>query len=146
MAETAERHDPFLAFRYEVKLDNLAAGGFSEVSGLALETAVQDYQEGGLNTHVLKFPTRTQQTNLVLKRGIVDRLLWDWYWSLVQGVVQRRNGSIILRDPAGSAAVLVWQFRNAFPLKWQGPELNASQSAIAVETLELCHEGLELMR
>lgn len=145
MAETGKRTDPFLAFRYEVQLDDLAVAGFSEISGLALETEVQDYPEGGLNSHLKKFPGRSKQTNLVLKRGIVGRDLWQWYWDLTQGTVKRRSGSIVVKDPAGSDDVLTFQFRDAFPVKWQGPELNAGQSAVAVETLELTHEGLELV-
>ncbi len=145
MAETAGRNDPFFAFRFELRLDDLEAGGFSEVGGLELETEVQDYAEGGLNTHVLQFPTRTRQTKLVLKRGIVDRALWRWYWDLVQGRVTRKSGSVRVKDPAGGDDVLEFHFRDAFPSKWTGPELNASQSAVAVETLELTHEGLELV-
>lgn len=145
MAETAGRSDPFLAFRYEVQFDDLAVAGFSEVSGLMLETEVQEHAEGGLNTHVRKFPGRTKQVNLVFKRGIVGRELWQWFWDQTQGVVRRRSGSIVVKDPAGAEDVLTFQFRDAFPAKWQGPELNAGQSTVAVETLELCHEGLELV-
>lgn len=143
MAETGERQDPFLAFRFEIKLDDLAVGGFSECSGIQLETEVLDHAEGGLNTHLHKFPTRTKQSNIVLKRGIVDKVLWNWYYDLTQGKVKFRNGTILVRDPSGSDVVLEWQFRRAFPAKWQGPELNATQDNIAVETLELCHQGLE---
>lgn len=144
MPETAARTDPFLAFRYEVQLDDLPVAGFSEIGGLALETQVMDYAEGGLNSHVHKLPGRTQQQPLVLKRGIVDRELWRWYWDVTQGVVRRRSGSVVVKDPAGGEDVLTFQFRDAFPAKWQGPQLNAGQSAVAVETLELVHEGLEL--
>jgi phage tail-like protein len=143
LAETGSRTDPFLAFRFEVKVDGLSVGGFSECSGLQLETEVLEYSEGGLNTHVLKFPTRTKQANIVLKRGIVDRELWDWYYALSQGQTRRRNGSIVARSASGEQVVMEWQFRSAFPCKWSGPELNASQSSVAVETLELCHQGLE---
>jgi phage tail-like protein len=143
MAETGARNDPFLAFRFEVKLDDLSVGGFSECAGLQLETEVQDYAEGGLNTHVRKFPGRTKQTNITLKRGVVDRELWDWCYDLSQGQVRFRNGSILVRDPSGGQVVMEWQFRQAFPCKWLGPELNATQSNVAVETLELCHQGLE---
>jgi len=143
MAEAGARKDPFLAFRFEVRLDDLPVAGFSECSGLQLETKVQDYAEGGLNSYVRKFPTRTKQTNITLKRGIVDRDLWNWYWELTQGRVRFRNGSIVVRDPSGEEAVMEWQFRQAFPCKWTGPELNAAQSNVAVETLELCHQGLE---
>ena len=137
------RKDPFVAFRFEVRLDDLAVAGFSECTGLQIETEVQDYIEGGLNTNLHKFPTRTKQSNLVLKRGIVDQLMWSWYYDLTQGVVKRRNGSVVVRDPSGSSVVMEWQFREAFPSKWTGPELNASQNNVAVETLELVHSGLE---
>jgi phage tail-like protein len=137
------RKDPFVAFRFEVRLDDLAVAGFSECSGLQMETEVQDYSEGGLNTNLLKFPTRTKQSNLVLKRGIVDQVMWSWYRDLTQGVVKRRNGAVIVRDPSGGTVVMEWQFRDAFPSKWTGPELNATQSNVAVETLELVHSGLE---
>ncbi|MFO7664327.1 MAG: phage tail protein [Chloroflexota bacterium] len=143
MAETGKRNDPIPAFRFEIKLDGLAVGGFSDCTGIALETEVQDYPEGGLNTYVHKFPTRTKQSNITLKRGIVDRVLWDWYYDLTQGRIAFRNGSIAVRDPSGETVVMEWQFRRAFPAKWQGPELNAAQNSVAVETLELCHHGLE---
>jgi phage tail-like protein len=146
MPETGTRNDPFLAFRFEITLDDLSGGGFSECAGLQLETEVQEYVEGGLNTHVRKFPTRTKQVNLTLKRGIVDRALWDWYYDLTQGRVRFRNGAILVRDPSGGQVVMEWQFRRAFPCKWLGPDLNATQSNVAVETLELCHHGLERRR
>ena len=146
MAETADRQDPILAFRYSITLDDMDAGGFSECSGIQLETEVQDYPEGGLNTHIRKFPTRTKQSNITLKRGIVDLALWEWYDALVNGDVQLRNGSIVVHDPSGSEDVAEWEFTQAFPCKWQGPDLNASQSSVAVETLELCHEGLKRIR
>ncbi len=143
MAETGTRQDPFVAFRFEIKLDDLSVAGFSDCTGLQMETEVQDYAEGGTNTHLLKFPTRTKQANLVLKRGIVDREMWDWYWDLTRGKVRTRSGSIVVRDPSGGKSVMEWQFSDAFPCKWLGPELNAMQSNVAVETLELCHHGLE---
>jgi phage tail-like protein len=143
MAKTGARNDPFLAFRFEIKLDDLSVGGFSECSGIQLETEVHDYAEGGLNTHWHKFPTRTKQTNITLKRGIVGKELWDWYYKLTQGEVKFRNGSILVHDPSGEQVVMEWQFRQAFPCKWLGPELNATQNNVAVETLELCHHGLE---
>lgn len=143
MAETDSRNDPFLAFRFEVKLDNLSVGGFSECSGLQLETEVKEYHEGGLNTHLRKFPTSTKQANITLKRGIVDKELWDWYYDLTQGQVQFRSGSVVVRDSSGNRVEMEWQFSRAFPCKWLGPDLNAAQSSVAVETLELCHQGLE---
>lgn len=143
MAETGKRTDPFVAFRFEIRLDGQAVGGFSECSGLQVETEVQEYAEGGLNTHLHKFVTRSKQSNITLKRGIVDRALWNWYDELVQGKISHRNGTILLHDPAGNEVVMEWHFRRAFPSKFIGPELNATQNGVAVETLELCHHGLE---
>ena len=143
MTLTNARNDPFLAFRFEIRLDDLPPAGFSECTGLQLETEVQDYPEGGLNAYLLKFPGRTKQANLTLRRGIVDRQLWDWYYDITQGVVKLRNGTIAVHDPAGRDLVMEWRFWRAFPTKWSGPDLNAIQNNIAVETLELCHQGLE---
>ena len=143
MTPSDARNDPFPAFRFEIRLDDLPPAGFSECTGLQLETEVQDYPEGGLNTYLRKFPGRTKQANLMLRRGIVDRQLWDWYYDLTQGVVKLRNGTIAVHDPAGGNPVMEWRFWRAFPSKWSGPDLNATQNNIAVETLELCHQGLE---
>lgn len=144
MSRTAARHDPALNFRFEVQLDDLPVGGFSECTGLQLETEAHTYAEGGLNTHLRTFPSRTKQTRVTLKRGIVDRVLWDWYWEILdQGVVRRRKCSVVIKDASGDSVVGEWQFRDAFPCKWIGPDLNATQNAVAVETFELCHQGLE---
>lgn len=143
MPEVAARIDPALAFRFAITLDDMSAGGFSECTGLSIETEVQEYAEGGLNTNVHRFPTRSKHGSITLKRGIVDRALWEWYDDLVQGRVRRRNGTIAVKDTGGEQVVVEWQFRDAFPCKWTGPDLNATQSAVAVESLELCHEGLE---
>lgn len=142
MAETSDRKDPFVAFRFEVRLDETSVGGFSECTGLQLETEVEDYSEGGFNTHLHRFPGRTKQSNIILKRGVVDRELYDWYLRLVRGKVEFRTGSIIVQDPSGGTEEMSWEFKRAFPCKWNGPDLNASQSSVAVETLELCHHGL----
>jgi phage tail-like protein len=143
MAESGDRRDPYLAFRFEVRLDSLAVAGFSECSGLQLEIEVQDYPEGGMNTFVRKFPGRVKQTNITLKRGIVDREMWDWYYDLTQGRLTMRNGSVRIRDPANEQIQVEWHFRDAFPCKWVGPDLNASQSNVAIESVEICHQGLE---
>jgi phage tail-like protein len=147
MAETGARKDPFLAFRFEVKLKDISVAGFSECTGIQFETETQPYNEGGVNDHVHFFPTRTKQSNITLKRGIVDREMWDWFWDFFKnGNVVKRNVTITVRDPSSEQVVMEWQFREAFPCKWQGPDLNATQNNIAVETVELCHQGLEIRK
>lgn len=143
MAETARRNDPYGAFRFEVAVDGMAVGGFSECGGLQVETEVMDYPEGGLNSFVHKLPTRSKQVPIRLKRGVVDRVLWDWHDALLAGDTRRRDGAIRVLDPDGGEVLAEWRFHRAFPIKWTGPELNSTQSQVAVESLELAHEGLE---
>jgi phage tail-like protein len=95
-----------------------------------------------LNTYIHKFAGRTKQVNIQLKRGIADRKIWDWYFDVTQGKVVYRNGSVRVFDAAGTP-VMEWRFLNAFPCKWIGPSLNALQSSVAIEVLELCHQGLQ---
>lgn len=142
MPSTGTRADPVLGLRFEVAIDGLPPAGFSECGGLQAELEVQEFREGGLNTYVHRFPTRLRHPVLTLRRGIVDRAIWDWYDGILQGNFTRRNGSIAVLDAAGVDTLVRWEFQRAFPSNWRGPELNAAQSNIAVETFELTHEGL----
>lgn len=139
----AERRDPYLAFRFRVEIGGLDVGGFTEVSGLQLETEVEDYREGGVNEYVHKLPGPTRYpSNLVLKRGLTDsELLWRWYQSGILGVAPRLSGSIVLLDSAGEEKWR-WNFIEAYPVRWIGPDLRAGTAEVAVETLELVHRGL----
>jgi phage tail-like protein len=146
MSELGTRTYPFLGFRFEVRLDALSVGGFSECGGLRLHTEIQDFTEGGLNTHVHKLPVRITQSDITLRRGVADRALWDWYAELAGGIVRRRGGAILVRDLGGTDVAAEWRFSRALPVTWIGPELDAAQSRVAVETIELAHEGLERRR
>jgi phage tail-like protein len=146
MAELGKPRYPFAAFRFEIRLNELVVAGFSECGGLELRTEFQEFAEGGMNTFVHKLPGRTTQSDLRLRRGVADRVLWDWYAELVKGTVRRRDGAILVRSIDGAEVVAEWQFRRALPVKWVGPELDAAQSRIAVETIELAHEGLDRRR
>lgn len=137
-----QRIDPHPAFRFEIQVDGFASGGFSECTGLASETEVVEYREGGLNEHVHKFVGSTRQSNLVLRRGVVGRELYDWHAELATGRVTPRDGVIRVYDASGKQVVMEWTFRAALPVKWLGPNLNALESRLAVEMLELAHEGL----
>jgi phage tail-like protein len=136
------RTDPFLAYNFLVEIRSVIVGGFSEVTGLQREIEVQEYREGGVNEYVHKLygPTR-YPSNLVLKRGLTDIDLWSWHEAVALGLIQRLSGSIVLQDAAGGEKWR-WDFRDAYPVRWTGPELRAGAAAVAVETLELVHRGL----
>jgi phage tail-like protein len=137
------RRDPYKVFKFRVEIDGLTAAAFSEVSGLDSETAVIEYRTGSEPNSVRKLPGLTKYPNIVLKRGITqDAELWNWRQRVIDGDVDRRNGSIVLQDDNGADQVR-WNFRNGWPCKLQGPHLNARGNDVAIETLEISHEGLE---
>ena len=117
-------------------------GGFSECAGLDLTMTPETYAEGGNNAGVLKFLGRATWSNIVLKRGIAPSPdLWRWHQDYLEGKGKRRDGVINLLDDNG-ATVRSWRFRRGLPVAWAGPTLNAAQSQIAIEKIEIAHEGL----
>jgi len=123
-------------------ITNTPAAGFSECSGLEMTLDIEEYKEGGRNSESLKFPSRIKWSNIVLKRGIgSSTTLWDWHYSFVQGTGKRRDGMIILQDDTHTPHN-IWYFRRGLPVKYTGPSLNATQNAVAIEAIEISHEGL----
>jgi phage tail-like protein len=140
------RNDPYADFNFIVEIDAVTTIGFSECSGLDAEIAVIEYREGNeqINT-VRKIPGLVRYGPIVLKRGLTkDRAVWNWFKQALNGNVQRRAGSIILLDEARQPA-LRWTFREGWPSKWIGPALNARSNSVAIETLVIEHEGIDLV-
>jgi phage tail-like protein len=141
MAPQQQRHDPYKAFNFIVEIDGVAVAGFSEVSGLASETQVIEYRTPDDST-VRKLPGLTKYANLVLRRGITqDAELWNWRTTVEDGNLERRNGSIVLLDDYRTEVVR-WLFFRGWISKWVGPTLNARANEVAIETIEIAHEGL----
>jgi phage tail-like protein len=142
---TGTRNDPFSQFRFLVDIQGVGQGAFSEVSGLDAETDPIEYRDGNEDITVRKLPGLRKYTNITLKRGFTtDLSIWDWRKQVMDGQTERKSGSIVLRNEAGED-VLRWNFREGWPCKLQGPPLNAKTNEVAIETLEICHEGLELV-
>lgn len=142
MGDTRRAKDPFLSFRFKVEIKGHEVGGFSEVTGLQAEVEVLEYREGGVNDfiHKLAGPVR-YPANLVLKHGLMDAdQIWQWEQQILQGNISRASVSVILLDEAGDEKWR-WNFRDAYPVKWSGPDLRAGTAEVAVETLELAHRG-----
>ncbi|MFB2772420.1 phage tail protein [Pelatocladus sp. BLCC-F211] len=135
-------HDPYMAYNFAVEIGGVVVGGFSEVSGLSSEIELEPYEEGGLNGYVHKFPKHTTYPNLVLSRGLVNiDLFYIWYQATSQGLIQQLNGTILLLNDQ-QIPMMWWTFQNAYPVKWEGPRFNASSDEIAVERIELVHQGI----
>jgi phage tail-like protein len=143
MSKTGARQDPVPGFRFTITFDDLPPGGFTDCTGLQMESAAFEYAEGGLNTHTWRFPGRWKQMNLTLKRGIVNRVLYDWYLAVAEGDFKARNATVLVHDPSGSEDLIEFRLQEAFPVKWAGPDLAAGQNNLAVESMELAHQGLE---
>jgi phage tail-like protein len=139
-----ERNDPHGGFGFLVQIQDVGSASFSEVSGLGVEVEVIEYRDGNEDLTVRKLPGLRKYTNIVLKRGVTaDRGLWEWLSAVGRGQPDRRDGAIVLLGESRQP-VLRWTFRAAWPRKWVGPTLRADASEVAIETIELCHEGLEL--
>lgn len=169
MSGTSQRIDPLLGFNFLVSITDSqpaassalagitlsltatqATAGFSEISGLEASMEVENYDAGGVNTGTLHFPGRIKWSNLVFKRGVLAQRpfgdtsdFWSWLQGYLDGNGVRKDGTITLLDETGSPA-LVWSWRRGLPMKWTGATLNAQQSQIAIEQLEIAHEGLTL--
>ncbi len=140
---TPKRQDPYKAFNFIVELDGIQSAGFMECSGLSAEITVIEYREGSSNAPI-KLPGLRKFSNITLKRGMTQsRDLWQWFKSILQGKIDRRNGSIVILADDRSEVARV-NFVSAWPCKWDGPHLNAKAGEVAIETLELTHEGLDL--
>jgi len=136
------RSDPYQSFNFLVEVEGILAGGFSECTGLQVETEVFDFREGGQNDYVHRFAGPTKYPPLVLKHGLtqIDGL-WNWHQDVTQRTIHRKNGTIYLLDKQ-RIPVMYWNFKEAFPVKWTGPDFRADSASVAFESVELTHRGL----
>lgn len=142
---TGQRNDPHRSFNFRVEIDGLTVGSFSEVGGLTSDGDSVDYREGtDLPLTVRKLIGLRKYGNISLKRGYTqNRELWEWYRNIVNGVADRRNGTVILMDEE-RRDVMRWNFENGWINKIEGPSFKASGNEVAIESVEIIHEGLTL--
>jgi phage tail-like protein len=127
--------------RFELQIPGYAIGNFTSVTGLSAQVDVMEYAEGGLNDRVHKLPTRVKHTNLVVKHGMTNQPnLLAWFKNTVVDAKQV-DLSLSLYDSEGNR-VQTWSFAGAYPVKWTGPDMNASGTEIATESLEIAHNGV----
>lgn len=157
LSQTGLRLDPVLNHNFLINLIDsptslgvltstvvfdVLAGGFMECNGLEMSMQPAEWKEGGNNGRVLKFPNRVTWSNIILKKGIAaNTALWDWHYGFVEGKGKRRDGLIILLSDL-HVPNNIWSFRRGLPVKYSGPAMNATQNNVAVESIEIVHEGL----
>jgi phage tail-like protein len=145
MPATGSRNDPYASFNFVIEIDGLGdVAGFSECSGLVSQVDPIEYREGSRENTVIKIPGLKKFNNIVLKRGFTQSQdLWKWHKTVLDGKTERHSGAIVLRDEAGNAA-LRWTFREGWPTKYEGPSLNAKNNEVAINSIEIAHEGIYL--
>ncbi len=137
-----ERNDPYMSFRFTIEIDGIIEGGFTDLTGLEATTQVEDYREGGVNDYIHKLPKETVFGNLTLKRGLADcEKLWKWHRDVIAGEIKRKNVHIYLLENNIDQIKKEWSFKEAYPVKWSGPDFKADGSAVAFESLEITHHG-----
>lgn len=120
--------------------------GFSEVSGLTQENQAIEYRDGSFPEYsAIKMPGLRKFSNVTLKRGIVkaDNDFFKWLSTVKLNQVERRDVVVSLLNE-NHEPVMTWKIQNAFPVKVEGPALKASGNEVAIESIEIAHEGLEL--
>jgi len=142
------RDDPYPAYAFEVLFTGISddgkavKGSFMEVTGLGVEITPIEYRNGSEDITVRKIPGLKKFSNITLKFGVTgDLAFWNWIVAGMNGLVQRTEGTIILLNE-NRQEVMRWTVQRAWPCKVTPPSLNAKNNEIAIEALEICHEGL----
>jgi len=139
------RIDPYAGYNFSVELDGITRAGFRDCSGLESSQSAGTYREG-TDRHLSsrKIPGLVTYGDVTLSRGVTgDSKLWEWREKAVKGTVERHNISITLMDDTG-AAKITWNLFEAWPTSWSGPSLSASSDEVAVESMTIAYERLEV--
>ena len=141
-----QRTEAHAAFRFAVQIEGITEAMFTECTLPTLEVEVHQQMEGGLNNAVHHLPGRVKAGKITLKRGISssDKLL-AWYMDIAQGKISssRRTVSVVMYDSL-LEEVMRWNFEGAFPSRWTGPSFVSGNSALAIETLELSYQSMDV--
>jgi phage tail-like protein len=142
--------DSYLGVWFAIEFQGQVTGAFRECSGLGSENEVVEAKMNGMDGKpiVKKIPGNLKWGNITLKQGITDDMdMWKWRKLIEDGKIDeaRKNGSIVLFSHAG-AEIARWDFKNAWPSKINGPSVNATSNEVAIEELELAHEGYERVK
>ncbi len=137
------RVDPFPNHRFFLEIDGITQAGFSQVSGFGSRVELIEYREGGDPTTVRKLPGKVTYPDITLRWGMTDSdELYRWHRSAVTGRIERKNGSIVLLGDDGQEKAR-WNFFQAWPTTWDGPDFDAKSNDVAINTLTITCERLE---
>lgn len=142
---TGDRKDPYRQFRFRIEIDGITQAGFSECTFTDTTTDPVEYREGNEPTVFRKLSGLTKYGNITLKWGITDTMdLYNWRQRVIDAGAEkeRKNLSIILIDEGG-ADKSRWEIVNAWPNKYDPPDFSGKGNEVAIETMEIVHEGFK---
>jgi len=134
--------DPFASQNFLLEIQGVTAAGFSECTGLNAETNVIEYREGSDDIFPRKLPGLSKFGNVTLKTGLTtDTSLFTWHKSVMDGNITRQNVSIVVLDESRKEQAR-YNLVSAWPSKYTAPDLKANANEIAIEAIEIAHEGM----
>ncbi len=139
--------NPLIQYNFLLEIDGTsdAVAGFTEVSGINMESDIVEYREGSDTATVRKLPGLRKYGNITLKRGYTTNSeLWDWRKTVIDGLTERKSGAVVLLNEAREPT-LRWEFSEAWVSKYEGPALNATANETAVESIEIAVEDVRLV-
>jgi len=143
-----ERKDPYRNFRFRLEIDGIQQAGFSEATIPDTTSDVVEYREGNEHTTVRKLPGLRKYANITLKWGTTDSMVvYNWRKMVDDDSIKdyRKNVAIVIIDEEGNDTAR-WEFSNAWPSKYDAPDLTAKGNDVAIETLEIVHEGMKRVK
>ena len=136
---------PLPKFYFQVKIGDTEVA-FQEVSGLDIEAQIIEYRHGNSKEFsTVKMPGIKKSGNVTLKKGVFvkDNSFWDWFSQISMNTIERKTVVISLLDESGNPT-MVWTLNNAWPTKITGTDMKSDGNEVAVETIEIAHEGLRI--
>ena len=138
-----ERIDPYKNFRFRVEIEGLQQAGFREVSGFDASLDVIEYREVDQEITKRKIPGLAKYSNITLKWGVTDSVeLYTWLEECIDGTITRKTVTIIALNETGDD-VATWTVSEAWPVKYTAASFNATNSEVAIDSIEIAHEGMK---
>lgn len=139
--------NPLLQYNFLLEIDGTsdAVAGFTEVSGINMESDIVEYREGSDTATVRKLAGMRKYGNITLKRGYTtNNELWEWRKTVIDGLTERKSGAIVVLNEAREPTLRV-EFAEAWVSKYEGPALNATANEAAIESIEIAVEDVRMV-
>ena len=132
-------------FLLEIEGTSDAVAGFTEVSGINMESDIIEYREGSDTATVRKLAGLRKYGNITLKRGYTtNNEIWEWRNTVINGLTERKSGAIVVLNEAREPTLRL-EFSQAFPSKYEGPALNSTANEVAIESVEIVVEDVRVV-